>query len=129
MIKCEYNINGYTILKRINKRIARKAYNNGLYVLFIPCKCSPTNTWFNLGIWEHKQLDGQYETFDKLCNAFEWYNCNNETGRYITFYIPVCWEDRFSGERQYQGYYTENYNAIETYDYKYIREAIKDDTF
>lgn len=78
-----YNYNGF---KRINKRIARKLYNDGVDVLFIPCKLRPDNMW-GLGIWENVNLSGQYGSFDKLCNEFIWYNCNFETGNYIAFYI------------------------------------------
>lgn len=77
--------NGKT-LKRISKTRAKTLYNQGNKVLFIPCKLNPFNMW-GLGIWENNQLDGQFETFEKLANAFEYYNCNSETGKYIAFYI------------------------------------------
>ncbi len=82
----KYNFTGF---KRINKTMARKIYNSGGDVLFIPCLCNPLNNFYNLGIWENKDLLGQYDTFDNLVNHFEWYNCNNETGRYTAFYIKA----------------------------------------
>ncbi len=81
-----YNFTG---LKRINKTIARKIYNNGGEVLFIPCLLNPLNNFYCLGIWENKDLQGQYDSFDNLVNHFEWYNCNNETGKYTAFYIKA----------------------------------------
>ena len=103
-------------LKRIPKNKARKAYNSGLDVLFIPVNCNPTNNYWNLRIWENKSLDGQYTTFEALCNAFEAYNCNNETGKYIAFYIPVRTVDRFTGEKPTE----KTLETIEEYDYSFM---------
>lgn len=78
----------FKTLERINKRAAKKLYNSGVDVLFIPCKCNPENNFYNLGIWENKYLDGQHETFEKLLNEYEYYNCNyNVLGKYTAFYI------------------------------------------
>ena len=107
-------------LKRINRQKARIAYNNGLDVLFIPCKCNPINHYINLGIWENKHLDGQYDDFERLCNAFEAYNCNNETGRYIAFYIPVKTVDRFTGEEPTAA----TLGTVEAYDYTALERKV-----
>jgi len=74
-------------LQRITRVKAKKAYEDGKEVLFIPVNCNPLSKYFNLGIWENKNLEGQYNSFESLCNAFEFYNCNSETGKYIAFYI------------------------------------------
>lgn len=104
-------------LKRINKHKARKAYDNGLDVLFIPCNLNPLNRVFNLGIWENKNLDGQYHDFEALYNAFSYYNCNSETGKYIAFYIPVVTVDRFTGEAPT----SKTMRTIEQYDYSFMK--------
>ena len=70
---------------RVDKRVARKIYNEGKDVLFIPRNMRPDNNW-GLGIVENKYLFGQEATFDKLVDTYTWYNCNNETGRYVAFY-------------------------------------------
>lgn len=75
-----------TDLIRITKSKARKLYNAGKSVLFIPCKLNP-ESFYLLGIWENINLDGQYASFETLCNEFTWYNCTKETGLYIAFYI------------------------------------------
>lgn len=79
----KYQFNGLT---RIDKRQARREYNNGNDVLFIPCKLNPMSMC-GFGIWENKHLCGQHDNFDRLCDWFTWYNCTNETGKYIAFYI------------------------------------------
>lgn len=80
----QYNFKG---LKRVTKTTAKKLYNAGLDVLFIPCNLSPVSPW-GLGIWQNINLLGQYDSFEKLCNYYEFYNCMDaETGKYIAFYI------------------------------------------
>lgn len=74
-------------LERVSKQKAAALYGLGFEVLFIPCKLHPENNFYNLGIWENMFLSGQYESFEKLYNAFQWYNCTSETGKYIAFYI------------------------------------------
>ncbi len=74
-------------LIRISKRMARELYEYGYKVYFCPCNLNPENPCWSLGIWENKYLWGQYEDFDKLCNEYTYYNCNSETGEYISFYI------------------------------------------
>lgn len=108
-------------LKRIPRNKARAAYDNGLNVLFIPVNCNPINHYWNLGIWENNKLDGQYHSFETLCNAFEWYNCNNETGKYIAFYIPVVTVDRFTGEKPTE----RTTETIEQYDYSFLERGVK----
>ena len=81
----EYNNNG---IKRISRTVAKKEYEAGRDVLFIPCNMNPCSNW-GLGIWQNKKYDGQYDNFNKLYNFYQWYNCNNETGKYISFYIKT----------------------------------------
>lgn len=80
----KYNFNK---LERVSKRKAEQLYNNGFNVLFIPHKLNPENNFYNMGIWENVELVGQYETFEKLVNAFTYYNCRPDTGKYIAFYV------------------------------------------
>lgn len=77
----------FRTLERITKTTAKKLYNAGLDVLFIPCKLNPENDFYSLGIWENKFLDGQHDTFEKLENAFSYYNNRPDTGKYTAFYI------------------------------------------
>ncbi len=41
------------------------------------------------GMWGNGCIITKEEgrTFDQVLNAFEYYNCNNETGNYTAFYI------------------------------------------
>ncbi|SCJ99956.1 Uncharacterised protein [uncultured Eubacterium sp.] len=79
----------FSKLERVSKTRAKQLYNNGFSVLFIPCKLNPENNFYNLGIWENIFLQGQYNSFEELENAFTFYNCNAETGKYIAFYVST----------------------------------------
>lgn len=74
-------------MKRIRKDQARKRYNNNEVVFVVPCRIDPYNVWGIGGIIKNDPED-PYTTFDTTVNAFEYYNCRNETGRYTAFYIP-----------------------------------------
>lgn len=74
------SINGY---KRITKRTAERLYKIGQPVLFCPVKLIPGDVW-GIGCSITRE---EGSTFTQVLNAFEYYNCNNETGRYTAFYI------------------------------------------
>ena len=70
--------------KRIDKRIARKLYNQGEPVLIIPHKCSPLAAWLT-----GMTIENTGRTFEALVNEFIYYNCCNELGKYPAFYKEV----------------------------------------
>lgn len=82
--------------ERITKQKARKLYNNGKNVIFCPVNIRPSG-FYNLEILMNIQYDSDigilYEpenSFDKVLNRFEFYNCNcTETGYYTAFYFPI----------------------------------------
>lgn len=81
MNKIEYN--GY---KRINKAMARNEYNNGNSVFILPCKVRLDTGWI-LPYMINSSINDA-ESFDKIVNAYEYYNCQyNETGKYASYYL------------------------------------------
>lgn len=72
--------------KRINKTVARRLYNEGKIIYLHPCKVHPNSAW--MPPTPFIKVTDQTE-FGKLVNAFEYYNCDNERGRYCAYYIPV----------------------------------------
>lgn len=82
-----YIINGY---KRISKAAAKKEYENGKTIRFVPCKIAPVNAW-GIGFDECKAEGGaEYAgRFESLVNAITWYNCNSATGYYLAYYIKT----------------------------------------
>lgn len=70
-------------MERINKRVARKLFNEGKTVWITACNMRPEcGLLMNAGTYENELSD-----FDTFVNSFTYYNCNNETGRYPAFYI------------------------------------------
>ena len=77
------NIGGYS---RISKSKARKLFVNEEKFYIFPCKVSPLNHW-GLGMDVECGLWGVGKEFDKFVNEYEYYNCNNELGKYSAFYV------------------------------------------
>ena len=73
-------------LKRIQKRTAKKLYNNGSTIVLAPCKLNPEGLWYSGMPVNNKEIKTDFET---ICNRFYSYNCSNETGMYISFYERV----------------------------------------
>lgn len=74
--------------KRISKRAARAAYNNGLTIVICSCNVRPFTEWGCEVTINKKDCEPDDIDFDKAVNAFEWYNCNySELGKYAAFYI------------------------------------------
>ena len=74
-------------VKRINKRTARKLFNEGKEFWIVPRFQDPLH-W---GVLVNYKSDANYyvgySSFDSLVNAFEYYNCNNERGCYAAYYV------------------------------------------
>ena len=69
--------------KKINKTQARKIFNNFGTIYLLPSNMSTESMWgFPYGINQETEL-----TFDGAVNAFRYYNCNNELGRYVHYFI------------------------------------------
>lgn len=67
---------------RISKTAARDLYAAGDDVYFCPVNLNPESPWGLM--WNPPNND---IPFEKLVNEYEWYNCDNERGRYAAFYI------------------------------------------
>lgn len=76
-------------LIRINKRLARRLYNQNIEIIFTPCKLTPKTFWNN-GIIPLQGYD-----FTKICAELEYYNCNNEAGKYLSYYVHADDLDNF----------------------------------
>ena len=75
------SMGGYT---RISKRAASKLYNTKTRVYICACKLRPDNMW--QPAIEVKKSDYDFD-FSNYVNEFEYYNCDNERGKYASFYI------------------------------------------
>lgn len=67
---------------RISKRAAKQRYLNNQPIYFLPCKLHPDNMFVS------PYLISRYGIpWETLIAQFAYYNCDNERGRYISFYI------------------------------------------
>ena len=72
-------------MKRINMTQARKLYNEGTSIYLLPSKAVPDSIWiFPVKISHDVQTQCD---FDTKVNAYHYYNCTEETGKRIHFYI------------------------------------------
>ena len=97
-------VKGNTTYKRITKKTARNAFNNGLIVIITPCKANP---YFIGAAWYETSKNETTPDFDKMVNSFEYYNCFSEVGYYASFYIPVR-HNSFDGILEYDFDFLEN---------------------
>lgn len=68
---------------RINKATARKLFSEGKEIWLTACNMRPEyGILLNSGYYNDLGRD-----FDKIVNAFQYYNCNNECGRYPAYYV------------------------------------------
>lgn len=68
---------------RINKKEARRRFNQGEDITLVACKMRVDSPW-GLGCRINNKDD---RDFDKIVNNFEYYNCTSETGYYASYYI------------------------------------------
>lgn len=77
------NIHGLYVV-RVNKMKARNAFNRGNTIFCTPVNFSLYSIWFKP--FELNKYDETLD-FDTLVNQIEFYNCNNESGTYLKYYI------------------------------------------
>ena len=86
MINYTFNINNIKHF-RVTKTVALKKYLNGQEIIVAPCKMNPSTMWCNYSTISNPNRVAGREDFEKVLNAIRYYNCNNETGRYLSYYI------------------------------------------
>lgn len=70
-------------LVKIDKRTANKEYDKGATIHLLPSKVAPESMWIHpMGI---NKISGR--KFETLINEYAYYNCTQETGLRVTYYI------------------------------------------
>lgn len=72
-------------MKKVNKSVARKAFNNGEIVHVVPCKANPASMWFRDSMIVISKL--RTPDFDAIVEKFQYYNCNAQLGKRVAYYI------------------------------------------
>ena len=73
--------------KKVTKTTAKKLFNAGITIYLLPCKANINSIWFSPYPFNIKQCENM--DFQTIVNSFEYYNCNNEIGKYTAFYTEV----------------------------------------
>lgn len=72
--------------ERINKRKARELYNSDRPFIIVAKNLRPEHGVKISGAAFERMID---MSFEAVVNSYEYYNCNNETGRYAAFYVDA----------------------------------------
>ena len=75
-------------VRQINKIRARKLYEQGVTIYLQSCKMVFKSMWQS-ACPISKDRASWGETFDTVVNAYTYYNCDNERGKYPCFFVKV----------------------------------------
>lgn len=85
MLNIEY-LDGDKIYKRVDKRMARKAFDAGGVVHLTTSRAYPGSLVGSYDIQLPPEPD-RFDTFDNYVNNFKYYNCNSELGKSVHYFI------------------------------------------
>ena len=91
-IKATGQLFGDTItVNQISKAKARKLFNAGTEIFLQSSNMHPFGVWQSLCPikYDEQEADNTVDQFDFLVNSFQWYNCDNERGKYAHFYSKI----------------------------------------
>lgn len=75
------------MVRQISKQAARKLWDEGKEIFFLPSYMSFDNAWMRPMEAAKNGFSFQGYTFDHVCDNYETFNCDSFRGRYIHFYI------------------------------------------
>jgi len=76
---------------RVEKKKARRLFNEGIELTVIPCKLDVLKSWLTIRMIKNKWKNN--ETFDEYTQRFTKELCNNSNGYYLSYYIKGGNED------------------------------------
>ena len=76
-------------MRKITKAEAKKRYNKGEKIYLNPSKMRVNSFWWSApSFTKRDEIErGNDGDFEKLVNAFWYYNCNSEMGKVVHYYI------------------------------------------
>lgn len=80
----DYSGNNWT---RVSKRRARALYNAGHTITLVAAYMRPFGAWCLSVPLNISDLHYINDTFDTLVAEYEYFNCNNECGKYAAYYV------------------------------------------
>ena len=80
--KVQFKLFGEIIdAEQISRPKAKKMFESGKRVFIHPCNMNVSNMWQS-----PFEIDRSVD-FEKYCNSFSYYNCDNERGLYPVFFV------------------------------------------
>jgi hypothetical protein len=79
---CNTNIT----LEQISKPQARKLFDEGKEIYLSPCNMKVFNSW---GTLLSVTKANNNANFYRIVKSYEYYNCNNEAGKYVLFFKQI----------------------------------------
>ena len=77
------------VLSRVSKLKAKRLFQEGVTIYLYPCRAQASSIWLS-----PLRINAEYSpSFDAIVNHYEYYNCNNELGRYAKFFIEYTGEE------------------------------------
>lgn len=73
-------------MKKVNKTQARKLFNKGVTLFLLPSKVGFNNCWISPYRLNINECENEKD-FDKIVNAYSYYNCNTDLGKIISYYV------------------------------------------
>lgn len=80
------NYKDYT-LKRVSKRHAYQLFKQGTRIFAKPCNINSASPFCTMWIIDEDTLNRYDRSFEGLISEISCYNCNNECGNYLSYYI------------------------------------------
>jgi len=82
------NNTGNEKFKRVDKKVARKHWSKGGTVYLLPCQMR-LESHFSVPCSISSNKNSPASQFDVSVKMYEYYNCNSEVGKYVSFYIAI----------------------------------------
>lgn len=77
-------------LKQLTKTQARKQYENGATIYLLASNMTIDNPWQGLcPIHKDSGVAIMNPTFDNMVSDFKYYNCDNERGKYVQYFVAI----------------------------------------
>lgn len=75
--------------KKVTKKTALKAYNNGANIYLLPCKACSKSYYIQPSRINKQLVNDSLRTITSVLNEYEIMNCNNYLGKYISYYLEA----------------------------------------
>lgn len=80
-------------VKQVSAPVAKKTYEDNKPVWLHPCNMKVSNPWHNPYCISKAHITDPFalriSEFDRVVEAYQYYNCDNERGKYPIFFVAA----------------------------------------